>query len=90
MTYLLYYLLIINFCSFGFMGADKFFAVKHLYRIPEKTLLFFTFIGGSLGAYIAMFLFHHKTLHKKFRYGIPAALAVHIAIIFFLAIKFAL
>ena len=72
MTYLLYYLLIINLCSFGFMGADKFFAVKHLYRIPEKTLLILPLLGGSVGGILGMAVFHHKTRHWYFRWGLPA------------------
>lgn len=69
------------------MAADKIFAIKHLYRIPEKTLLIVTFAGGSLGAWLAMVLLRHKTLHKKFRYGIPAALFLHLLLVLILSLK---
>jgi uncharacterized membrane protein YsdA (DUF1294 family) len=40
-------------------------------------------VGGSIGAWCAMKVWHHKTLHKKFRYGIPAIIILQIAAIIF-------
>ena len=40
-------------------------------RVPEKTLFLLSILGGSLGALLGMKAFHHKTLHKSFRFGIP-------------------
>ena len=47
-------------------------------RVPELTLLIIAVIGGSIGALVAMWLFHHKTLHLKFKYGVPLILAAQI------------
>ncbi len=55
-------------------------------RVPEKTLLTLAALGGALGSLIGMSVWHHKTQHKKFIYGIPAILVVHIII--FLVILF--
>ena len=41
------------------------------WRISEATLLMMAVIGGSIGAWVVMRLWHHKTMHKKFKYGIP-------------------
>lgn len=60
------YLIIINILTFIMYGADKFFAIKHYYRISEKILYLFSVIGGVLGALFAMFFFRHKTLKLKF------------------------
>ena len=49
------------------------------YGVPELTLLGIAAIGGSIGALVAMKLFHHKTLHLKFKYGVPLILALQVA-----------
>ena len=85
---ILIYLLLMNIAGFVMMGLDKRFSkIQGKRRIPEKTLLSTAFIGGDLGSYLGMKLFHHKTLHNKFRYGIPAIIAVHILLALFLLTK---
>ena len=49
-TLLLLYLLIINALGLLIMLADKEKAKKHLWRIPESTLLTVAALGGSIGA----------------------------------------
>jgi uncharacterized membrane protein YsdA (DUF1294 family) len=66
------------------MLVDKHKARKNRWRIPERTLLTVAAIGGSLGSYIGMQLFRHKTKHVAFSIGIPVILAVHILILVFL------
>ena len=46
-------------------GIDKWKAHRKQWRISEKMLLFLAVIGGSAGALAGMYIFHHKTLHKK-------------------------
>lgn len=85
---ILIYLLLMNIAGFVMMGLDKRFSkIQGKRRIPEKTLLSTAFIGGALGSYLGMKLFHHKTLHNKFRYGIPAIIAVHILLALFFLTK---
>lgn len=71
---ILIYLAVINLITFITYGIDKLKAKKHLWRIPESTLLLLAIMGGSVGAILGMKVWHHKTLHKKFKYGIPAIL----------------
>ena len=52
--YLLYYYLFINILSFIILGVDKYLAIKHKWRISEKTLLFSFILGGFIGGVIAM------------------------------------
>ena len=59
------------------MLIDKKKAIKKKWRISEQTLLSVSFIGGSLGAYLAMILFRHKTKHFKFKYGLPLMIIFH-------------
>ena len=78
--YILYYLIAINIITFFIYGIDKLKAKKGKWRIPESTLLLLAIIGGSIGAWFGIKVWHHKTLHKKFKYGIPLIVIIQIAI----------
>ena len=82
---LLYYLIVINIVTFLVYGIDKWKAKQGSWRISEATLLILAVIGGSIGALLGMRVWHHKTMHKKFKYGIPAILMIHIIIIGYLS-----
>lgn len=84
---LTYYFLAINLITFIVYGIDKYKAKKAKWRIPESTLLLMAAIGGSIGAWLGMKVWHHKTLHKKFKYGIPAILLLQIIAIIYLHIN---
>lgn len=75
------YLAAVNFISFAAMGVDKFKAKKRSWRIPESTLFVLAIIGGSLGSITGMHLFHHKTRHWYFLYGMPAILLLQIILV---------
>lgn len=81
---ILCYLVIMNGMGFFFMGIDKWKAKKRAFRIPETTLLLVSALGGAAGALLGMRLFHHKTRHWYFAYGIPAMLIVHILVWLFM------
>jgi uncharacterized membrane protein YsdA (DUF1294 family) len=51
-------------------------------RISEATLLILAVFGGSIGALLGMKVWHHKTQHKKFKYGLPLILLAQIALIY--------
>lgn len=72
------YLLGINIVTFIIYGIDKLKAKKGWWRIPEATLLLLALVGGSIGAWVGMKMWHHKTMHKKFKYGVPAILIFQI------------
>ena len=78
--YSLYYLLAANVVTFILYGMDKYKAKKAKWRISETTLLTLAAIGGSIGAWAGMRIWRHKTLHKKFKYGIPAIIILQIAL----------
>ena len=79
--YSLYYLLAINIVSFFLYGIDKYKAKRGKWRISEATLIMMAAIGGSVGAWDGMQLWHHKTMHKKFKYGIPLIIIMQIALL---------
>ena len=78
---LLYYLTAINVVTFFLYGIDKWKAKRGSWRISEATLLGLAVIGGSIGAWLGMKIWHHKTMHKKFKYGLPLILLAQIALI---------
>ena len=84
MSCLAYYLLAINAVAFIVYGIDKYKAKKAKWRIPEATLLLLDVLGGSIGAWMGMKVWHHKTMHKKFKYAIPAILLIQIALMAYL------
>lgn len=81
---LLYYLIAINAITFITYGIDKWKARKNKWRIPESTLLLLAVFGGSIEAFLGMRVWRHKTMHKKFKYGIPSILVLQIGLLLYL------
>lgn len=75
------YLVVINLFSFFLYGIDKWKAKRSKWRITEDTLIRLAVVGGSLGAWLGMKVWHHKTLHAKFKYGVPLILLAQITLI---------
>ncbi len=76
----LIYLAAINVVTFFLYGIDKWKAKKSKWRISEATLLWMAVIGGSIGAWLGMKVWHHKTQHKKFKFGVPFIIIAQIAL----------
>lgn len=72
------YLIIANIAGLAVMYLDKRKAVRHQWRIPEKTLFLISILGGSIGTWAGMYFFRHKTKHWYFVIGMPLILAVQI------------
>ena len=77
---LLIYLIVMNLIGLAVMAMDKSKARHHAWRIPEKTLFLVSILGGSVGTWAGMYLFHHKTKHWYFVVGMPAILILQICI----------
>lgn len=82
------YLLLINGVGFLLMGIDKRRAKRGTWRISEKSLFLPPLLGGTVGAILGMRVFHHKTKHWYFRYGLPALLVLQLALAGWLYWKF--
>ncbi|MDW7669069.1 MAG: DUF1294 domain-containing protein [Bacillota bacterium] len=80
-TYIFYYYIIINIISFSFSGLDKIKAKKNKWRVKEKTLHTFSFLGGAYGSILSMIMFRHKTKKLKFKIITAVAFIIHTAII---------
>ena len=82
---LIYYFLAVNVLTFVVYGVDKWKARHGRWRVPEAFLLGLAAVSGSVGAWLAMQLFRHKTQKKKFRYGVPAFFVLQLmAVLLFL------
>ena len=81
----LIYLAAINVLTFFMYGIDKVKAKRSKWRISEAALLWMAVIGGSIGAWQGMKIWHHKTMHKKFKYGVPAIIILQISVIVYIA-----
>lgn len=88
MEEIIFYLLAVNIATFFLYGIDKYKAKKNQWRISEATLLTMAAIGGSIGAWTGMRLWHHKTMHKKFKYGIPLIIILQVALAVYLLTNF--
>lgn len=80
MSSIKYYFILVNLFTFFLYGYDKYKAKKGLWRIPESRLIFFAAIGGSVGALIGMYVWHHKTRHAKLYLGVPLLLGIQFAL----------
>ena len=96
----LIYLAAINMATFFVYGIDKRKAKKSKWRIRETALLGLAVLGGSIGAWLGMKVWHHKTQHKggnrdidnivggyQFKYGVPAIIIVQLALIVYFIIQ---
>jgi uncharacterized membrane protein YsdA (DUF1294 family) len=83
---LVYYLVLVNLAAFILYGMDKSYAKKGARRIPERTLLFWAWIGGSIGAFLGMRLFHHKTLKPKF-FVVPVLMVLEVVLCAFCLVQ---
>ena len=79
------FLILMNIVTFVLYGVDKLKAKRSKWRVSEATLLLFAVLGGSVGAWLGMKIWHHKTQHKKFKYGLPLIILIQIAaVVYFL------
>lgn len=78
MNLLQVYLLEINVVALLLCAVDKVRARAGKWRVPEGTLMLSAALGGAAGLLLAMLLLRHKTLHKKFTFGVPAILLAQV------------
>ena len=77
----------VNVITFVVYGIDKLKAKKGKWRVPETTLLLLAIVGGSVGAWCGVKVWHHKTMHAKFKYGIPLIMAMQVGFLVCLMTK---
>lgn len=85
---LIVYLIIVNVVSFVMYGIDKKRSLngKTNNRISEQTLLNCAHLGGGIGCWMAMWLFHHKTKKKPFKSEVPLWIVIWFVLILIIII----
>ena len=68
-----------NITGFAVCAADKRAAKRGVWRVRESTLFVLALIGGSVGVWLAILLFRHKTRKLKFTVLIPLICIVQAA-----------
>lgn len=76
MRILLIIIAVMSLAAFAAFGLDKYKAKAGKWRIPERTLFLLALMGGGIGAFLGMKVFHHKTMHKQFVIGIPVIMLI--------------
>lgn len=82
MKIFMWYIIIVNSVSFLAMYIDKNKARKGKWRISEKNLFLLAFIFGSIGVFMGMQTFRHKTKHTKFKVGIPFVIIIQLYLVY--------
>lgn len=70
------YLGALTLITFIVYGIDKLKAKNGGWRVPEKTLLTLSLLGGGLGGIIAMNLFRHKTSGEHWYFTVLNVLGI--------------
>lgn len=78
------FLIGVNAMAFILMGIDKQKAIRHKYRIPERTFWGLAILGGAVGALLGMKRYRHKTKHRLFILGMPTLIVIHITLLVYL------
>ena len=81
---IIYALLALHLITFITYGIDKRKARKSHWRIPESTLILLALLGGSIGAWLGMKAWRHKTQHAKFYISIPLIISGQIILLIYL------
>lgn len=77
------YIFIINVIGTALMHYDKQQAKRSEWRVEEKTLFRIAVLGGSIGVFLGMRRFRHKTRKPTFKYGIPSIFIIQTVLIVF-------
>lgn len=77
-------IVVMNIIGFITMWKDKQAAKKNKWRTQEKTIFLVSALGGSIGVWIGMQTFRHKTKHAQFVYGVPFIFGVQLVIAYYL------
>lgn len=79
--------LILNIFGFILVALDKYKAKNKLWRIPERSFFILSILGGSIGVYIGLFLFNHKTRNWYFMTVIPLIILIQLIFLYYLLNK---
>lgn len=77
-------LALINLGAFIYVGVDKRKSINHTERVPEVYLFFISIFFASLGVFLGMIYFRHKTRKIYFPLGIGLLFLEQVALLLFI------
>ncbi len=81
--HLVIFLVVMNIFSFGVMLVDKYRSMHHgSTRISEGMIFFLATLFGSLGVYLGMFIFRHKSRKWYFLIGVPLLFLQNLSLLY--------
>ena len=69
-----------NLAVFCVYAVDKLKAKRGSWRIKERTLLTLAFVMGGIGALLGVFRLRHKSQHNLFKFLVPLATVLTVAV----------
>ncbi len=82
------YLLVVNAITYGAYYYDKYAAIHRRWRVPESTLHLLIFIGGTIGAIMAMQIIRHKTRKRSFQMKACILFVMQACIVLYVKVAF--
>ena len=73
------YLIAVSLLACVLTAWDKHCARRGRWRVPEKALFIVAFFGGALAMLVTMRIVRHKTLHRRFMWGLPIIILLQLA-----------
>ena len=83
-TWAIAWLVAVSIMAVALTAWDKSRARRRAWRVPERTLWFVSALGGSVATCLAMCLLRHKTLHRRFMWGLPLLILAQVALVWLL------
>ena len=80
-------LLVLNAVSFAMFGIDKFRARRGARRISERALLLSALVSGTIGAWVGVVVFRHKSRKPSFLIPLACASAIDLAVAYWLVAR---
>ena len=74
-------LVVLNVVSFALFGIDKRRANRGAWRISEATLIGSGAICGTVGAWLGVYVFRHKTRKRSFLIRLAGATLLDVALV---------
>lgn len=81
------YIYVMSIVAFIVIAYDKHLAHYGLRRVPDAVLAVLTVAMGAFGTLCGMIIFDNRTDSKLFKIGVPAVLAVQLAIVVFMIMR---
>jgi uncharacterized membrane protein YsdA (DUF1294 family) len=80
-------LLVLNVVSFALFGIDKLRARRGAWRISEQVLLLSALISGTIGAWVGVIVFRHKSRKVSFLIPLACASLIDLVIVYLLVAR---